>query len=144
MRLLRSAAPSCLTLWDHTDCSPPGSSVHGVLRARILDWGASPGDPPGDLPHPGIELSSLMSPALAARFFTTGATWEPECMRDTPAPVWGDAGYTQTTQQTGSISGEIHLEVDVECFFFSPVSRGRNKLYLTTVFVFHSWGAAFS
>ena len=42
VRLLRSAAPSCLTLWDPTDCSPPGSSVHGVLWARILDWGASP------------------------------------------------------------------------------------------------------
>ena len=32
--------------------------------------------PPGDLPDPGIEPSSLMSPALAGRFFTTSATWE--------------------------------------------------------------------
>ena len=31
---------------------------------------------PGDLPNPGIELASLMSPVLAGRFFTTGATWE--------------------------------------------------------------------
>ena len=30
----------------------------------------------GNLPNPGIEPTSLMSPALAARFFTTGATWE--------------------------------------------------------------------
>ena len=29
---------SCLTLWDPTDCSPPGSSVHGILQARILEW----------------------------------------------------------------------------------------------------------
>ena len=28
----------CLTLCDHMDCSPPGSSVHGILRARILEW----------------------------------------------------------------------------------------------------------
>ena len=27
-----------LTLCDHTDCSPPGSSVHGILQARILEW----------------------------------------------------------------------------------------------------------
>ena len=32
--------------------------------------------PPGDLPHPGIKPSSLVSPALAGRFFTTSATWE--------------------------------------------------------------------
>ena len=29
---------SCLTLFDLTDCSPPGSSVHGILQARILEW----------------------------------------------------------------------------------------------------------
>ena len=27
-----------LTLWDPKDCSPPGSSVHGILQARILEW----------------------------------------------------------------------------------------------------------
>ena len=32
----------CLTLWDPMDCSPPGSSVHGILQARILEWIAMP------------------------------------------------------------------------------------------------------
>ena len=31
-------AQSCPTLWDPVDCSPPGSSVHGILQARILEW----------------------------------------------------------------------------------------------------------
>ena len=31
-------ARSCSTLWDRVDCSPPGSSVHGILQARILEW----------------------------------------------------------------------------------------------------------
>ena len=31
-------AQSCLTLWDPMDCSPPGSSVHGMFQARILEW----------------------------------------------------------------------------------------------------------
>ena len=31
-------AQSCLTLWDPMDCSPPGSSVHGIPQARILEW----------------------------------------------------------------------------------------------------------
>ena len=33
-------AQSCLTLCDRMDCSPPGSSVHGILQARILEWAA--------------------------------------------------------------------------------------------------------
>ena len=32
----------CSTLCDPTDCSPPGSSVHGVLQARTLEWVAMP------------------------------------------------------------------------------------------------------
>ena len=58
------------------DCSPPNSSVHGVEFSRQEYWGGLPCPPPGDLPDPGIELMSLMSPALAGGFFTTNATWE--------------------------------------------------------------------
>ena len=32
----------CLTLFDPVDCSPPGSSVHGILQARILKWVVMP------------------------------------------------------------------------------------------------------
>ena len=32
------SAQSCLTLCDPMDCSPPGSSVHGIFQARILEW----------------------------------------------------------------------------------------------------------
>ena len=39
-------------------------------------WSGLPCPPPGNLPNSGMELTSLMSPALAGRFFTTGATWE--------------------------------------------------------------------
>ena len=56
----RRAQP-CPTFCDHTDCSMPGSSVHGISQARILEWVAFPS--PGDLPHPGMELMSLESPA---------------------------------------------------------------------------------
>ena len=35
-------AQSCPTLCDPTDCSPPGSSVHGILQARTLEWVATP------------------------------------------------------------------------------------------------------
>ena len=59
-------AQSCLTLWDPTDCSLPGSSVHGILQAGILEWVATSFSR-GSCP-PGIEPAS---PALAGGFFTT-------------------------------------------------------------------------
>ena len=36
------AAQSCLTLWDFMVCNPPGSSVHGIFQARILELTAIP------------------------------------------------------------------------------------------------------
>ena len=65
---------SCPTLCNRVDCSPPDSSVHGILQARY--WSGLPCPPPGDFPDPGIEPISLKSPALAGRSFTTGTTWE--------------------------------------------------------------------
>ena len=56
------------------DCSPPDSSAHGILQARIVEWVARL--PPGDLPDPGIKPASFMSPVLAHGFVTTNATWE--------------------------------------------------------------------
>ena len=56
-------AQSCPTLCDPMDCSPPGSSVHGICKREY--WGGLPFPPPGDLPNPGIESESLESPALA-------------------------------------------------------------------------------
>ena len=37
-----SVAQSCLTLCDPLDCSPPGSTVHGISQVRILEWVAIP------------------------------------------------------------------------------------------------------
>ena len=48
----------CPTLCNPIDGSPPGSSVHGILQARTLEWVATS---PRDLPDPGIEPAS---PAL--------------------------------------------------------------------------------
>ena len=55
---------SCPALCDPMDYSPPGSSVHGILQSRILQWVAMP--PAGDLPDPGIEPAHPVSPALQA------------------------------------------------------------------------------
>ena len=65
---------SCLTLCNPLDHSLPGFSVHGVLQTRILEWVAFLS--PGDLPDSRIKYTSLPSPALGVRFFTTSMTWE--------------------------------------------------------------------
>ena len=62
-------AQLCLTPCDPMDCSPPGSSVHGISQAIILGWVPFPSL--GDLPDPGTEPVSPMAPAMAAGFFTT-------------------------------------------------------------------------
>ena len=41
MKSESEVAQSCPTLCDPVDCSLPGSSVHGILQARILEWVAS-------------------------------------------------------------------------------------------------------
>ena len=40
MKSESEVAQSCSTLRDPMDCSPPGSSVHGIFQARVLEWGA--------------------------------------------------------------------------------------------------------
>ena len=65
-------AQSCLTLCDPKACNPPGSSAHGILPARVLEWVAIPS--PGDLPDPGIEPGS---PALQADSLPSEPPGEP-------------------------------------------------------------------
>ena len=74
------SVPLCPTLCNPMDCNPSGSSVHGILQARILEWVAFPS--PGDLPDPGTKPESLMPATLAGGFFTTSATM------DTPTTQW--------------------------------------------------------
>ena len=66
-------AQSCLTLCDSMDRSRPGSYVHRILQARILEWVAT--HPSRDLSYPGIEPAS---PALAGGFFTTEPPGKPQ------------------------------------------------------------------
>ena len=51
-------------------CSLPGSSVHEIFQASILEWSRLPFPAPGDISNPGIEPTSLASPVLAGGFST--------------------------------------------------------------------------
>ena len=59
----------CLTLCDYMDCSPPDSSVHGILQGRILEWVAIPFSRGSSQLRDQIPVSHI-----AGRFFTVWAT----------------------------------------------------------------------
>ena len=61
--------------WDPKDCSLPGSSVHGILQARILEWVAISSS--GHFPDPGIKPRSPVSPALQMDSLPTEALGKP-------------------------------------------------------------------
>ena len=66
-----SRVPLFATLWTVAHQAPLSM---GFSRQEY--WSELPCSPPGDIPDLGIEPTSLMSPALVGRFFTTGAIWE--------------------------------------------------------------------
>ena len=62
-----------LTLCDPMDCSLPGSSVHGILQARTLEWIAMSFSRGSFQPRDQTRIS------YAGGFFTTSTTWEASC-----------------------------------------------------------------
>ena len=68
------AVQSCPTLCDPMDCSPPGSSVHGILQAKILEWVVIPFSRASSWPR---DLTRVFH--IADKFFTIWATrWDPQ------------------------------------------------------------------
>ena len=65
---------SCLNLCNPRDCSPPGSSVYGILQARILEWVSTPSSRGSSRPRDRTCVSWVS--CIRDRFFTHWATWE--------------------------------------------------------------------
>ena len=63
------SAQLCLTLCEAMDCSLPGSSVHGIFQARILEWVAMPSSRGSSQPMGCTQVS-----CTAGKFFTVLAT----------------------------------------------------------------------
>ena len=76
---------SCLTLSDPMDCSPSGSSVHGIFQARILEWGATAFsvNSPYCVSNP-ILSTTLMLMHCTLRQLTSGMSL--------PSYTWGNSG----------------------------------------------------
>ena len=95
----------CPNLCEPVDCSPPGSSVHGILQARILKWVPTPSS--WNLPDLGIEPTSLTTPALVGRFFTIRAIWEVHI---------GLAKITQFNNRRDSVQSQVRPTSEYEIF----------------------------
>ena len=67
-------AQSCLTLGDPMDCSPSGSSVHGIFQARILEWGAISYSRESSLSRDQTHISCIS--CIGRQIFYHCATWE--------------------------------------------------------------------
>ena len=72
-------APSCPTLFDPVDCSPPGSSARGILQARILEWVAISFSRGSSQPRHQTQVS-----CIASRCFNLWATREALTLLRTP------------------------------------------------------------
>ena len=59
---------SCLTLCDPMDCSPPGSSVHGISQARILEWVTFPFSRGSSQPRDWTWVSTLLADSLPSEY----------------------------------------------------------------------------
>ena len=84
------------------DCSPPGSSVHGISQARILQWIVFP--PPGDLPDSPI---NPVSPALASGFFITELPGKPTSKDGEGLWRWGEVLGVRQVQGCIVLQGEF-------------------------------------
>ena len=85
-------AQSCLTLCDPMDCSPPGSSVHGIFQARVLEWVAISFSRGSSQPRDRTQVSRI-----AGRHFTVWATRKP-----------GRGSITVTKTRPGTNCGSDH------------------------------------
>ena len=81
---------SCLTVCSPTDYNPPGSSVHGILQVRILEWVAFPFSRGPSPPRDGTRVSRI-----AGIFFTIWAT------REAQAPLLNAKGRYQNFSPHG-------------------------------------------
>jgi len=82
---------SCVRLFGPSLLAPLDYSLQSHLTVefpRQEYWRGLPFPSPGDLPDPGLKLTSLVSPACADRLFTTGATWGAEGVYEGRIMAW--------------------------------------------------------
>ena len=150
------AAQLCLTLCNPMDCSPPGSSVHGILQVRILEWVAIPF--PRGSSHPRYQNQVS---CISGRFFTIWATRKDgrrsrkkkyrDTKRESDLPKvwhnWAINTLTNTFCLTGYLKGINVEKIDTHMLWTVKIQYKCNSycfvLHLLLAFVgWTPWGMA--
>ena len=101
---------SCLTLSDPMDCSPPGSSIHGIFQAKVLEWGAIAFSTTGTI-HGLIRNYNLIFENLCFRNLDTlmysGSEQDRQCS------FLRGAFFSRVSHQRAHLLGEL-------CISYSP------------------------
>ena len=92
LKVEMSVAQSCPTLCDPVDCSPPGSSVRGTLRASVLEWVAMPFSSPPQ----GLNLGLLHCRQILYCLHHKGS-WSGQAERNRPDCAWWSMSVLQGT-----------------------------------------------
>ena len=100
-------AQSCLTLCDSMDCNLPGSSIHGIFQARVLEWVAISSSRGSSQPRDWTQVS-----CIGGRHFAVWATRDVQIFEMSAAAV---AANTYKTGMGRSAHGEINKEFPPEC-----------------------------
>ena len=85
---VRVCAHPCLTFCDLTDCSPPGSSLHGIFQARILEWVVVFFSRESSQPRGQTQVSYVS--CIGRRILYPCPTWEAHALlssKDSPCPL---------------------------------------------------------
>ena len=100
---LSEVAQSCPTLCYPVDCSPPGSSVHGILQARILEWVAISFSRGYSQPRDRTQVSRI-----AGRCFNLWATREAlDMFREQQEVTWG---YSEVKKFHFKVEFQGHMQ----------------------------------
>ena len=124
-----SCVPACmLSHFSHVRLfTTPWIVAHqaplSVGFSRQEYWSKLPCPPPGDLPDPGTEPISLMSPALAGRFFTTSTTWEAFLRNKSKLTVFPGGPAIKNPSANEGDMGSISGQEDPTCYGATKASR---------------------
>ena len=119
---------SCQTVWDPLDCSLPGSSVHGILQARILEWVAIPFSRGSSRPRDRTQVS-----CIAGRCSTLWATREARVPQRKLISNWNPNSNTFSQAQLNTSSICTRKEMQFKSSLLSYTQRWVLPLLLTPI-----------
>ena len=108
----------CPTLCYLIDCSLPGSSVHEILQARILEWVAIP-----------FSRDWTWVSCITGRFFTVWATREAHCKTDVPLPTLTHVSCITGRFFTAWATREAHCKMDVPMPTWAVIKLKKRNVY---------------